>query len=130
MTVDEWTFSTKLEVGREALKVSMQGSQFPIVSNSCTTGHKLQGCTVDKILINDFNHQKNWPCVVLSRVKTMDGLCLRQKLSLDLEKHKMSPDMLKMLEHFRKNVLLEDLTEEQYERMIQEEERYGNIDDT
>ena len=68
--------------------------------------------------------------MVLSRVKTMDGLYLRQKLSLDLEKYKMSPDMLKMLEHFRKNVLLEDLTEEQYERMIQEEERYGNIDDT
>ena len=76
VTVDEWTFSTKLEVGMEALKVSMQGSQFPIVSNSCATGHTLQGCTVDKILINDFNHQKNWPHVVLSCVKTMNGLCL------------------------------------------------------
>ena len=42
----------------------------------------------------------------------------------------MSPDMLKMLEHFRKNVPLEDLTEEEHERMIQEEERHGNIDDT
>ena len=109
VTADEWTFSTKLEVGMETLKFSMQGNQFPIISNSCATvtGHKLQGCTVDKILINDFNCQKNWPCVALSRVKTMDGLHLRQKLSLDLlEKCEMSPDMLKMLEHFGKMLSL------------------------
>ena len=40
----------------------------------------------------------------------------------------MSPEMLKMLEHFRTNVLLEDLRGEEHERMINEEERHQNAD--
>ena len=54
----------------------MKGTQFPIISNSCTTGHKLQGYTVPKILVNDWYYGTNWAYIVLSRVKTMDGLYL------------------------------------------------------
>jgi hypothetical protein len=31
----------------------MKGLQFPLTSNSATMGHKLQGCTVDEILVNN-----------------------------------------------------------------------------
>ena len=128
LKTDDWTFSTKLEVGMETMTVKMKGQQFPIISNSCTTGHKLQGCTVAEILVNDFHYQKNWPYVVLSRVKTMNGLYLREPLSLDLQKYKMSPKMLKMLDHFRANAMLEDLTDEDYKQMIDEELRGDNMD--
>ena len=57
----------------------MAGQQFPLVSNSCTTGHKLQGSTCKSLLVNAFHYGQNWCCVVLSRVKTMSGLCLREK---------------------------------------------------
>jgi hypothetical protein len=84
---ESWKFSTSLKCGTEDLHVSMKGKQFPIISNSCTTGHKLQGCSVEDILINDFHYQVNWPYVVLSRVRTMKGLYLRECLSEDLNKY-------------------------------------------
>ena len=44
---DEWSFSTKLQCGLEELNVKMKGKQFPIMSDLCAAGHKLQGCTVE-----------------------------------------------------------------------------------
>lgn len=56
-------------------KMTMTGGvQFPLVSNDATTGHKLHGTTIASITINNWRYQSNWPYVVLSRVKTMNGL--------------------------------------------------------
>lgn len=52
----------------------MKGMQLPLVSNTATTGHKLQESTVDNIFVYDWNYTINWPYVVLSRVTTMHGL--------------------------------------------------------
>lgn len=110
----KWEFQAKLTIGTEKVNVSMKGVQFPIISNSVTTGHKLQGCTVDDILVNDWKYQKNWPYVVLSRVRTMAGLYLQTKLSEDLTKYSMSDDMLAMLQLFRDTISLPDLEAEHY----------------
>ena len=54
----------------------MKGMQLPLVSNTATTGHKLQGSTVANIFVHDWNYTTNWPYVVLSRVRTMRGFFL------------------------------------------------------
>ena len=100
----------------------MKGLQFPLVSNSATTGHKLQGCTVDSILVNDWWYQQNWPYVVLSRVKTMDGLYIGEKLSFDLKKYAMNNKMLKMLEGFHEQCMIEPISNEEYETLIRDTE--------
>jgi len=78
----------------------MKGTQFPIVSNTCTTGHKLQGCTVKCLLANEWFYGANWVYVVLSRVKTLAGLFVAQELSLDLSKYAKPENMKKMIKGF------------------------------
>ena len=83
------SFNITLCFGDEGnLKTKMKGRQFSVISNSCTTGHKLQGCTVSNILVNQWNYKGNWAYVVLSQVKTMDGLFLRMPLTRKLKKYK------------------------------------------
>ena len=80
------SFNAKIDRGVFAgspQKLSMKGRQFPIVSNSATTGHKLQGSTMENILVEDWMNQKHWAYVVMSRVCTMAGLKLRRRLPED-----------------------------------------------
>jgi hypothetical protein len=62
------------------IKMTFSANQLPVVVNNATTGHKLQGCTKKNIFVNCFSYAKNWPYVVLSRVKTRKGLYLRLPL--------------------------------------------------
>ena len=39
---EEQTFECKIKIGDETVKAEMKGIQCPLMSNSCTTGHKLQ----------------------------------------------------------------------------------------
>jgi hypothetical protein len=61
-------------------KMTFSANQIPVVVNNATTGHKLQGCSKSSLFINCFSYAKNWPYVVLSRVKTKKGLYLRRPL--------------------------------------------------
>ena len=68
--------------------IHLHATQLPLISNTATTGHKLQGATVDQLFVHDWAYKyKNWPYVVLSRVKTLGGLIFRRPLSLDLSKY-------------------------------------------
>ena len=59
-------------------------TQFPVNSNIATTGHKLQGMTKDSLIVFSWNYTfANWIYVVLSRVRTLQGLFLCQKLNED-----------------------------------------------
>ena len=106
-----------MTVGSEEMYCGMKGRQFPIISNSCTTGHKLQGCTVESILANDWYYGANWPYVVLSRVKTMAGLYIRKRLSKKLEKYEKPEAMKKMLAVFRDKIYVPSISDEEYEVM-------------
>ena len=56
-------------------------TQFPVNCNRATTCHKLQGKTLQKLVINSFNYStKNWIYVVLSRLTTLKGLILNVHL--------------------------------------------------
>ena len=64
--------------------VKMKATQLPIISNQATTGHKLQGASINQLFVNNWNYTTNWPYVVLSRLRSSQGLYLRNKLSTDL----------------------------------------------
>jgi hypothetical protein len=103
--------------GDEKFTVAMKGNQLPIVSNTATTGHKLQGATVESILVNDWNYQKNWAYVVMSRVKTMNGLRIRRKLSEDMSNYKTAKKLEEMLERFAQTKKIRELSEADYAGM-------------
>jgi Helitron helicase-like domain at N-terminus/PIF1-like helicase len=66
---------------KQKQKVKMRGFQFTAVSNTATTGHKLQGKSLRMLYISDWcYHCKNWPYVMLSRVTTRSGLFLNKPL--------------------------------------------------
>ena len=56
--------------------------------------------------------------VVLSRVRTMSGLYLGEKLSEDLEKYKQNPHKELMLAEFEQTIPLKSLADEEYEDMF------------
>ena len=63
----------------ELCGITMQ--QFPLNSNIATTCHKLQGKTLQKLVINSFDYsKKNWVYVVLSRITSLRGLVLLEML--------------------------------------------------
>jgi hypothetical protein len=101
------------------VNAQMKGIQFPLISNLSTTGHKLQGCGVNDLFVDEWFYGQNWPYVVLSRVKQMKGLFVRVPLSEDLSKYKMPEKMKSMLLYFRGKCAVEMLSEEQYNRMEQ-----------
>ena len=67
--------------------VSMTGLQLGFVSDNATTGHKLQGSTLETLFVHSWHYEDNWVYVVLSRVKSLNGLFLRRPLSTDLAKY-------------------------------------------
>jgi hypothetical protein len=117
VTTQNFPFSCQLDCFGGELTVAMKGEQFPLISNSCTTGHKLQGSTVSEILVKEWQYRQNWVYVVLSRVKTMEGLYISSKLDEDLTKYEMPIQMKRMLSDFQDKFGINSLTEEDYTRL-------------
>ena len=70
-------------------------TQFPVNSNIATTGHELQYQTKHHLIITSWNYVlKNWVYVVLSRVNTLNGLVLTNKLDEDSAKLRISDDLV------------------------------------
>ena len=84
----QFTFSAKMplpsilgESSNIKTSMRMKALQLPVISNTATTGHKLQGASVDNLFIHSWRYgSNNWVYVVLSRVRTMDGLFFRHEL--------------------------------------------------
>ena len=106
-------------------ETKMKGEQFPIISNSATTGHKLQGYTARSLLVNDWSYRQNWAYTVLSRVRKMVGLFLRRKLKWKDDNFVMPENMKRMIQRFRDTIQLEALTEEDY-HLMKVREGYNN----
>jgi len=60
--------------------------QFPINLSLAITGHKLQGMTVDMMILSEINLKQNWLYVMLSRVTSLQGLYLTRPLTRDMFK--------------------------------------------
>ena len=85
----------------------IQLSQFPLNIADARTVHKLQGKSLQNLFVSNWSCGPNWACVVLSRVRTSNGLFLR----LPLDHSKLNSDdtidlrtkTKAFLQHFRDN---------------------------
>jgi len=82
--------------------IFLAATQIPLVSNNATTGHKLQGSSIDVLYIPSWSYSTNWPYVLISRVRTLEGLYIGRPL--DPSKDYSVPDSLsRMLRMFRRH---------------------------
>ena len=82
--------------------LNMKANQFPFVSNTATTGHKLQGATKDSLYVPFWHYSTpNWPYVVLSRVRTRKGLFIGEKLNPDKD-YSLDHRIVRMIIAFRR----------------------------
>lgn len=122
---ESFSFNATMTIDDERKICAMKGQQFSVVSNTATTGHKLQGYTALCLIVNDWHYGQNWAYVVLSRVTTMKGLFLTKPLSEDLTKYAMSDDMKEMLREFQRTILLTRLDDSTYEDILKFEQAYN-----
>ena len=97
--------------------VKMKATQLPVISNQATTGHKLQGASINQLFVNNSNYTTNWPYIVLSRLGSNEGLYLRNKLSTDLTKYAVPWELQKMIQWLEK-IASTFWTQEQYEDLF------------
>jgi hypothetical protein len=85
-------------------KLPIHLTQFPVVINHATTGHKLQGKSMDALVIAEWTETKNWPYVTISRVRTLDGLYFMKPIPKNIS-FKPPEEYLAMMERLRHNIL-------------------------
>jgi hypothetical protein len=102
------------EMDRETrVGTTIELTQFPVLINYATTGHKLQGKSLDELLIAEWSKVKNWAYVVLSRVRTLAGLFLEKAIPDDID-FKPHPDYLEMMERLRNTILATPIESEEW----------------
>ena len=96
--------------------ITMQ--QFPFNSNIATTCHKLQGKTLKRLIINSFDYsKKNWVYVVLSRITSLQGLVLLEKLD-DTRDFSCNSQLLHWEKKLRTQLKEKHLNKEDYYKSI------------
>ena len=121
----EWYFNANILKPR-ALQVKdndhetlkMKATQLPVISNHATTGHKLQGTSVDELFIHSWSYTMNWPYIVLSRLRTSEGLFVRKKLDANLSKYEV-PQKLRTMIQWLKRKAPSLWTEQDYRDIFQ-----------
>jgi len=96
-------FSCSIKLPHMTKKEQMKGYkllQFPVNLSLAITGHKLQGMTLDILILSEINLTTNWLYVLLSRVKSLEGLFLMRPLSRNMFKP-ISSNLKRELEWLR-----------------------------
>jgi len=89
--------------------IHVEALQLPLIVNNATTGYKLQGVSLDSLFVSEWhNGARNWVYVMLSRVRTRNGLFLRTKIPTDPMLYSMSPELASMLVHLDSTVCCSD----------------------
>ena len=118
---DEKTFRVKYPIEDFGIKTRVNASfevtHFPVVVNHATTGHKLQGKSLDELVIAEWSTVQNWAYVVLSRVRTIEGLYLTKPIPRDID---FAPPQLylEMMERLRSSILATSSDMEQYRATV------------
>ena len=81
----------------------MKLSHFAVLSNYATTGHKLQGKSLERLIIAEWSKKQNWAYVVLSRVRTLSGVYLCKPLPEDIS-FVPDPEYLDMMTRMRTTI--------------------------
>ena len=103
-------------------------SYLPINSNISTTGHKLQGSTLDNLVVNSWTFKvQHWDFVVLLRVRTLNSLVLNT--ILDENRHySANSELVRWETNMRKKIeekSFQDRGKSDYDRYAAEEIRYN-----
>ena len=77
------------------LSKRIQLIQFPINYANARTTHKLQGKSLESVMVSTWSYTINWIYVVLSRVRTSTGLFVRMPLSYEKTR---DPNTIKLRE--------------------------------
>ena len=91
--------------------------QLPVISNTATTGHNLQGTGVDNLFVSEWVNDASWIYVILSRVKQRKGLFLRKELKPDPFLFQMPNFLQQKINYFRLNCMREELEESDYQEI-------------
>jgi len=108
-----------VELGmKKYIKVGIKMTAFPANLNHATTGHKLQGKSMDELVIVEWSKRDSakWAYVAISRVRTLDGLYLLEPIPEDID-FTPDPEYLAMMDRLRSNVLA---TPEQVQELMQQ----------
>ena len=97
--------------GKKSEEINIKLTHFPIISNFATTGHKLQGKTMPNLVIAEWVTKPNWAYVVLSRVRTLDGIYLKDALPANCS-FNPPPEYLTMIELLRNTRLATPLNDQ------------------
>jgi hypothetical protein len=81
----EFSVDMKLPGSTSLIKV-FKMAQFAVNMSLATTGHKLQGMTMDLLILAEISLMPNWLHVIMSRVTLLKGLYLMQPLTTEIFK--------------------------------------------
>ena len=70
------------DIATETITMKCRVTQLPLNASDAITGHKLQGLTKDNVIVKGWNKSVKWIYTVLSRVRTLSGLFIFEKLQL------------------------------------------------
>ena len=70
------------DIATETITMKCRVTQLPLNASDAITGHKLQGLTKDNVIVKGWNKSVKWIYTVLSRVRTLAGLFIFEKLQL------------------------------------------------
>jgi hypothetical protein len=118
VAMTDFSFRAKISVDDQSRAVMMKGNQFPLISNSSTTGHKLQGITLRQLAIFEHLYGQNWMYVVLLRVRTVNGLFFTVPLSEDLSKYSILGKMKEMIAGFQVRLGLAIYSNAEYQNQL------------
>ena len=97
---DTATLTMKIDRIKHTLNVKI--IQFGVNANKATTGHKLQGVSLNRMIVRSWAYGvPNWIYVVLSRVRTLQGLFICEKLKYT-ESFAVDPKLLQEEERLKK----------------------------
>ena len=98
----------------------MRIQQFPVVLNHATTCHKLQGKSLDALVVAEWAAIRNWAYVVISRVRTLDGLYLLKPIPENVD-FKPDEEYLAMMKRLRSRISAMAEQVENLRRIIQKQ---------
>ena len=99
--------SAKLHFRDRDNRTRIKITQFPCVLSSVLTGHKVQGNSVDSIILGSMSsHHRyganGWLYVVLSRARQLRGLFLLEPVESDSRKYKPRHDVMDEMTRLRR----------------------------
>jgi 6-pyruvoyl-tetrahydropterin synthase len=102
-------YSTKYPIREMGVKSKVKArvyiTHFPLLLNTATTGHKLQGKSVDILIVAEWHTALNWAYVVLSRVRSLDGLYLLKKIPDKID-FQPNANCVAMMDRLRSTILV------------------------